>query len=141
MSGGYTTLAFVLPEATTNMARLTHRLRRRYADAAVSLRRSTITMRWGEWGLRISENTSELALEECREMAASEPDDPTWRRVARAVGRLELWTDPDPEDRYDNQWLTVSEHLGALPGALAYEPMFREWLSYGGPRANSERDI
>jgi hypothetical protein len=130
MSSGLSTLAFILPEATFDMAWLARHLRRKYPAAVVRLRHQRVTMQWGKWKLTISRNDSDLAVEECREMAAHhrKDNDPNWRRVAKVVGRLELQADPDPEDKYYNQWLLVSEHLSGIPGVLAYDPMLGEWL-------------
>ena len=46
-----------------------------------------------------------------------------------------LKADVDPEDRYYNEWLVLSEFLSSIPGVLAYDPMLGEWLgqSASGP--------
>jgi len=39
-----------------------------------------------------------------------------------------LHADEDPDDRYYNEWLLLSEFLSSIPGVLAYDPMLGEWL-------------
>jgi hypothetical protein len=128
MAGGLSTIAFLLPEAQLDMAGLARRLRRRFPEARVQLHGRRVSMWWGEWKQTLSLHTDEMPVEECREMASGHPDDPTWRRVAGAVGRVEVQADVDPEDRYYNEWLLLSEFLSSIPGVLAYDPTLGEWL-------------
>lgn len=128
MAGGLSTIAFLLPEAKLDMGLLARRLRRRFPEARVELHGRRISMWWGEWKQTLSLHTDEMTVEECREMASWHPDDPTWQRVTVAVGRVEVQADADPDDRYYNEWLLLSEFLASIPGVLAYDSMLGEWL-------------
>jgi hypothetical protein len=110
------------------MAGLARRIRRRFPEAKVQLQGRRVSLWWGEWKQTLSLHTDEMTLEEWREIALQYPDDPTWRRVAGAVGLVEVQADADPEDQYYNDWLLLSEFLSSIPGVLAYDPMLGEWL-------------
>jgi len=128
MAGGLSTIAFLLPEAKLDMAGLARRLRRHSPEATVQLQSSRVSMWWGAWKQTLSLHTDEMTLEEWREIASRHPEDPTWQRVAGAVGLLDVQADEDPDDRYYNEWLLLSEFLSSIPGVLAYDPMLGEWL-------------
>jgi hypothetical protein len=128
MAGGLNTYAFLLPQAELDMASLARRLRRRFPEAKVQCQGRRVSMWWGEWKQTLSLRTDEMTVEECQDMASQHPDDPTWRQVAGAVGWVEVQADEDPEDRYYNEWLLLSEFLSYIPGVLAYDPTLGEWL-------------
>lgn len=138
MASGLSTYVFVLPEARFELDWLAEKLRERCPDADIVRNGSNIRMRWGEWGMSLTRCTDEMTVEECRELASFHTGDPLWRQVTKAVGRLELYADPDPEDRYYNEWLLVSEFFSSLPGLLAFDPMLGEWLGCASENEGQE---
>src|SRR5262249_43445160 len=115
MAGGLSTIAFLLPEAKLDVAGLARRLRRRFrGEARVQLQSGRVSMGWGTWKQTLCLHTDEMTLEEWREIASRHPDDPTWQRVAGAVGLVDVQADEDPEDRYYNEWLLLSEFLASI---------------------------
>lgn len=128
MDSGLRSIAFLLPQSQVEMHQLVNQLRERFVQANVQLNGDRIRLQWDMWGITVSRHTDDWVVEESREMAARHPQDATWQQVASAIGRLEVQADSDPDDKYYNEWLLVSEFLSALPGVLVLDPMLGEWL-------------
>lgn len=133
MSGGLTSMAFLLPDSNVEVEQLAEQLQMRFTTAKVQRNGDRLRMQWGDWRIEIVRVADEAVFEECREMAAYYTNDPLWQLVGKAVGRLEVFADSDPEDQFYNEWLLVSEFLSELTGVLVHDPMLGDWIGNKSP--------
>jgi len=119
----YSAYALMLPDSDLSLNELKDRLKMKFPNVTVELKKNEITLVDGDWDYHLVLNKDPEVLEQSEELAgriAGLDEDTPMRECSR---RVEVWSEtPDPFMEYFERHFQVLEVLRSFKGVILVDP-------------------